>query len=809
VATRRPRLLLRWSWRDLRHRWGVVVLTAIIIAIGTGTFAGLGGTSAWRVRSQDASYAALRYHDLRVRLPVNVDVPEGDLAAAIGSIPDADQVAVSSERLIVPIQIDASSGGRTVLVPGEIVGMDPKAAVDQLHLSSGRMARAGEDEAVLEAKFVEARDLPSSGSIEVSGGRRLRITGTGFTPEYFQVLGSAQQVTGAYGFGVVFVPLATAQSVAGKEGRVNDAVVRLRAGADEAVVADQIEAALADSGATVETRADDAVHRSLYADARNDAKTWTALSLLLLLGASFAAFNLVTRMVEAERHEIGVAMALGAPPWRLAIRPLLVGLQISVMGVLLGLLVGVGAGAAMRGLLVDLLPLPVWRTPFPIGRYLQAAALGIALPMLATAIPVRRALRVEPVEALRSQSVGVRRRAAGLAPRLARPRHRGRVVGTMPFRNVVRNPRRTILTALGIAASITTLVAVLGMLDSFAAAFDRSDAEVGRTHGDRLEVALSNYQPAGSDLVRAIASSPAVGSATPQLRIGGTLRRGDAEVDTILDLVDFGDDRTWVPSVVEGTAPVGRPGLVISETAAANLGVGPGDTVELEHPVRDGASYRMVRTRMQVAGVHPNPLRFYTYLDTSQVGLFDLDGIVNQVAVEPAAGASASDVQRALFVKEGVTSVQEVAVLGRLLEDRLAQFTGILRILEGFGLALALLISLNSATLTMEERRREQATMFAFGLPVRTVLRTIVVETFLMAVLGTAIGIGTGYLALRWLLSMFTTTTFPELGLVPTVSPGSLVLIVVLGVGVATLAPVLAVRRLLRTDIPSTLRVLE
>jgi len=281
------------------------------------------------------------------------------------------------------------------------------------------------------------------------------------------------------------------------------------------------------------------------------------------------------------------------------------------------------------------------------------------------------------------------------------------------------------------------------------------------------------------------------------------------EVDTILDLVDFGGDRTWVPSVVDGSAPVGRPGLVISETAAANLGVGPGDAVELEHPVRDGASYRMVRTRMRVAGVHPNPLRFFTYLDASQVGLFDLDGIVNQVAVEPADGATASDVQRALFVKEGVTSVQEVAVLGRLLEDRLAEFTGILRILEGFGLALALLISLNSATLTMEERRREQATMFAFGLPVRTVLRTIVVETFLMAVLGTAIGIGTGYLALRWLLSMFTTTTFPELGLVPTLSPGSLVLIVVLGVGVATLAPVLAVRRLLRTDIPSTLRVLE
>jgi putative ABC transport system permease protein len=153
--------------------------------------------------------------------------------------------------------------------------------------------------------------------------------------------------------------------------------------------------------------------------------------------------------------------------------------------------------------------------------------------------------------------------------------------------------------------------------------------------------------------------------------------------------------------------------------------------------------------------------------------------------------------------------VQEVAVLGDLLEDRLGQFTGVLRAMEGFTLALALLIALNSATLTMEERRREQATMFAFGLPVGTVLRTIVIEIAITAFIGTIVGLGGGLLALRWLLNMFTTETFPELGIVTTLSAGSVVAVIVLGVVVASVAPVLAVRRLIRTDIPSPLRVLE
>lgn len=99
--------------------------------------------------------------------------------------------------------------------------------------------------------------------------------------------------------------------------------------------------------------------------------------------------------------------------------------------------------------------------------------------------------------------------------------------------------------------------------------------------------------------------------------------------------------------------------------------------------------------------------------------------------------------------------------------------------------------------------------MFAFGLPVRTVLRTLVVETFLVAVAGTLLGLLGGYLALSWLLHMLTTDTFPEIGISAVLQPTSLLAVLVAGVGVATAAPLFAVRRLRRTDIPSTLRVLE
>ena len=58
------RLRIIWSWRDLRRRWLLVTALALVIAVGTGVFAGLGGTSAWRLQSNDRSYASLRMHDL-------------------------------------------------------------------------------------------------------------------------------------------------------------------------------------------------------------------------------------------------------------------------------------------------------------------------------------------------------------------------------------------------------------------------------------------------------------------------------------------------------------------------------------------------------------------------------------------------------------------------------------------------------------------------------------------------------------------------------------------------------------------------
>ncbi|MFE6506080.1 ABC transporter permease [Nocardioides sp. NPDC057767] len=807
MSTWSVRLWVRWSWRDLRRRWLLVTALALVIAVGSGVYAGLGATSAWRLQSNDRSYSSLRMHDLRVELPDGGFVAGGTLERAAGGMEDASSIEAAVERLVVPTLVDASTPSEDLLVPGEVVGMSTGASrVDDLHIVHGRGLRAGDDAegvAVLESKFADEHGLPSQGRLLVSAGKPVEYVGTGYTPEYFQVTGRSGMVLGETGFAVVFMPLATAQEISGRPAQVNDLVVRLRPGADEDRVREQLTAAVEPYGGTVTSKAEDPVHRALYEDARNDQTTWNVFAFLILFGAAFAAFNLVTRMIEAQRREIGVGMALGVSPAVLAIRPMLVGLQISVLGVVAGIGVGWLTGNAMRGVMADLLPLPVWETPFQFGRFAEGAALGLAIPVLATILPIVQALRMAPVDAIRSGAFGSARSGGRLLRLITRVRLPGRTYVSMSLRNVLRAPRRTVLTMLGVAAAMTSLVAVLGLLDTFNAAGDANAAELEHSSPGRVVVTLDTYHPTGSDLPRAVSETDGVAESQAQLVVPATLRRGDGDLEAVVQVVDFANE-IWTPTLVEDSGP--RDGIVLSEKAADDLEVAPGDVLAVRHPVPEAAGPRIVTSQIPVRALHPDPWRTFAYLDAQGAARFGLTGVVNQIVVVPA--GDADQVTRNLFRLPGVTAVEPASSFAEVLDSALGQFTGILSVIEVATLLLAMLIAFNSASISADERTREHATMYAFGVPTRLVMVMAIVESAIIGLLGTVVGLAGGYAALNYVVSGFDDVT-PELLVVPTLSTVTVLSTLTLGVLVVAVAPVFGIRRERRMDIPAALRVVE
>ncbi len=812
-------LWLRWSWRDLRARWVQVAAIALVIALGTGSYAGLSSLTVWRIDAAEQSFELTKMYDLRARLPAGSFVEQGDLRAALADLEDRGWVEASEERLLVPTQLDASTADETILVTGQIVGVDLSdggPSVNRVLALEGRElteADAGEDIVLLELNFAHHYDLPIEGEVLIAGDRPIRYVGHGSSPEQFTVITEGGGFLAQATFASMFTSLETAQRLGAQPGAVNDLVLLLTDDADHQQAAADLEAALdgAGIGATVMEPLDDAAYRLITEDPEGDQQFYNVFAIAIFGGAVFAAFNLTTRMVESQRREIGIAMAIGISPRIIAMRPLLFGLQIAFLGVVFGVAVGVLIALAMQGLLAELQPaLPVFEAPFQFQLFATVALIGLAVPLLAIMYPVLRAVRVHPVDAIKPTHLAARgNRFVAALRRIPLP---GNTFAQLPFRNLLRSPRRAFLTILGVGAVLSVLVGIVGLLDSLIRTIDRSDDELLSGAPDRIEITLDQFYPVDSPAADIVLNSPVLTDAEPVLQVAGASLVADdpdEDIDLFVSFVDLESD-LWRPTVTNGSVDRDTLGVVLSEGAATDMGVSPGDDVELRYPRRTGpTNFEVVQESVSVLGTHAHPFRFVAYFDSTHASFVGLEGATNLIYARPAAGEDEDSVQRALFGSAGVASVQGVTATTDAIRDAMAEFTGVFQVIQGAALILALLIAFNAASISEDERARENATMLAFGIPLRTILRMAVIESLAIGILGTVIGLGGGFLILLWTVEVLLPQTLPDITLESTLSLGSLAIVLLLGIVAVAAAPLFTLRKLRRMNIPSTLRVME
>ena len=125
------------------------------------------------------------------------------------------------------------------------------------------------------------------------------------------------------------------------------------------------------------------------------------------------------------------------------------------------------------------------------------------------------------------------------------------------------------------------------------------------------------------------------------------------------------------------------------------------------------------------------------------------------------------------------------------------------------GLGLALLIAFNTANLNAEERARDHATMFAYGVPLRRVVANLSAEGLLLGLLAMVAGIVFGYALLLWMITELLRGAFAEVGFIVSVDLARVAISMLAAIIVVTVAPTFTARKLRRMNIPSTLRVME
>ena len=128
--------------------------------------------------------------------------------------------------------------------------------------------------------------------------------------------------------------------------------------------------------------------------ARFSAALLAAFAVVALIMSAVGIYGVMTYAVARRRHEIGVRMALGAQQTSILRMVLGQGLWLALIGVALGIAGALGVTRVLSSMLFGVKPTDPWT--------FAGVSLGLlAVALLASYIPARRAMRVDPMVALR------------------------------------------------------------------------------------------------------------------------------------------------------------------------------------------------------------------------------------------------------------------------------------------------------------------------------------------------------------------------------------------------------------------------
>ncbi|MGH1564546.1 ABC transporter permease [Mumia sp. DW29H23] len=278
------------------------------------------------------------------------------------------------------------------------------------------------------------------------------------------------------------------------------------------------------------------------------------------------------------------------------------------------------------------------------------------------------------------------------------------------------------------------------------------------------------------------AEQPGVEDAAP---FGNTLVNGRSDSGVEIDLALFGVEQgSYIePSVAEGS-PLAAPGDVVISETAADEGIEIGDVITLESTgtqlrvagVLDGqhtfghvdVGYLPLRTWQEIrAGVREGdvvPDHAYDAITAVAVSGTDLD----LAAGDAAAGTTSMTREQSFGASPGYTAE-----------------TSTLRLIQVFLYAISALVVGAFFTVLTIQRRQEIAVMRAMGASTRYLLRDSLVQSLVLLVAASAVGVGLGVTAGAALMS--TPMPFALDAAALTLATGLLIVLGMLGAGVAVL----------------------
>ena len=696
----RPSPLDRKLGRDLwRLKWQVL---AIALLIGCGVSLAVMAYSAQTALSaaQERFYRQTRFADVFANAR---RAPLSRLAelSRIPRVTAVDARLIEAGLMRAPGLVRPATA-RLISLP------DGMSALNQIRLTAGRMPDpARRDEVVALATFLEAAHVAVGDKLTaVIAGRAFTFTivGAALSPEFIYSPAPGSFMPDDAHQGVFWAPRRTVERAAGDSGAFNTVALTLDPGASLPATLAQVDRILSPyGGRAAYGRADQPSHAFLTAELKELSTSASILPPIFLLVAAVLVHLVISRLVEAEREQIGLLKAFGYTDREAAAPFLKLAGLIGLLGAAMGGAAGGGFGAAMVELYREYFRFPVLTPQFHLSAFLGASSVAIAAVLVGAYGAYRKAAALSPAVAMQPPRPAAFRRgpvdillSAGGVDEATR----------MIVRNLQRFPGRAALACLGLASSLSLLVGTQFLFDSLDEVVDQAFYR-----SQRWSEAISFAEPRAITAVREALRLPGVVAAEPVRAVGARLKANGREEMTRLVGLDAASRLQRPLDRQDRRVPFVGDGVVLSEGLAGRLGVALGDTVRVE--VIDGTAPALL---LPVTALSQDYSGYAAYIDRRRLNRLMGEGdVISGAQLLVAADARPAYYAAVEDAPQIVGSASRDDTVASWRQAMSEAFSTTITYYVGFAAAIAFGVAYNTSRISFSERARDLATLRVLG----------------------------------------------------------------------------------------------
>lgn len=778
--------------RDLRLMWSQALTIALVVASGIAGFIATFSAYDALSWSRDVYYTQARFADV---FSVLKRAPYS-LTGQLETLPGAAHVQTS---LIHDVPIDLPEVPDPII--GRLIGLDLREPLrlNKVYVRSGRMIqahRSGAMEALVSEGFAVGRGLKPGDRVRalVNGKREpLLIVGIATSPEYIfaGLAGSPDQ----RGFGILWVDHAALAAAYNEEGAFNSVAVRLAPQASEGAVIDGLNRLLGPyGGVNAHGRDRQMSHMILDSEIKEQRVLGTVLPSIFLAVAGFLLNVVLSRQIATQREQIAALKALGYDNWAIGIHYLKFVMIIVAVGVLIGLLVGSWLGHWFSGIYADHFRFP--QIYYRVKPVLVLAAVSVALvaAVAATLNAITSTVRLAPAEAMRPPSPGVYHPM--LLERLGL-KHRFSPALRMILRVMERRMVRTVLTTVGVAASIAIVVAGAFWGDSIDYLVNTQFELVLR--GD-VEMGLIEATPAA--VLHEVRRLPGVTAAEGLRAVSVRFVHEHHDRWGTIQGLEAHPDLRRIVDVAHRVSQPPVDGLLITDRLAQRLQVNPGDMLQVE--LQEGKRSVL---QIPVRGVVKEMMGMNAYMERRALNrLLQEDDIVNQITVAVERSREPAFLLRLKELPRIVGAVSNTVMLRNLQEITARNMLVFSAILTTFACIIAVGVVYNTARIALAERAWELASLRVLGFTRAEVSGFLLGELAIEIAFAIPLGLALGYGLALTIINLIKTDEF----FFPLIIEPKTYAFAALSVVVAGLVSALIVRRRIdRLDLVAVLKTRE